>query len=121
MLAYVFWHWPTREVDRARYQLASPGRSIGGEIQIHGEGLGRNFTFGCLAMDNADIDELVTLPGLSGCPLWLYGGELTFKDLAADEAYEGDLTPLEIGMWQQDEGLPVTCLRDVATQSRGLQ
>lgn len=57
--------------DRARYRRARaagrvpPGAGIGGEIQIHGGGVGSNWTFGCIALRNADIDELFA-PGVVG-------------------------------------------------------
>jgi hypothetical protein len=55
--------------DRARYARAlSLGRvpvrdgipvGIGGDIAIHGGGLGNNWTWGCIAMENDHIDELL--------------------------------------------------------------
>ncbi len=53
--------------DRARYQYYSQENlppfdrinpAIGGEIQIHGCGINNNWTFGCMAMRDDDIDEL---------------------------------------------------------------
>jgi hypothetical protein len=59
------------EADRARYRRARAqgriraGTGIGGEIQLHGGGVGSNWTFGCIALRNADIDELFA-PGVVG-------------------------------------------------------
>jgi murein L,D-transpeptidase YafK len=46
--------------------LAEGGRPpwdthLGGEIYIHGNGSGRDWTLGCIALDNADMDELYAL------------------------------------------------------------
>ncbi len=52
---------------------------IGGDITIHGGGIGNNWTWGCIAMRNSDIDEMhlakalengtrVTICGTSLCP-----------------------------------------------------
>jgi len=52
--------------DRQRYNsaatrgdLPSPDTPIGGSITFHGGGLGYNWTWGCLALRNDDIDELI--------------------------------------------------------------
>jgi murein L,D-transpeptidase YafK len=31
---------------------------LGGEIEIHGNGIGSNWTWGCVALENKDVDEL---------------------------------------------------------------
>jgi len=38
--------------------------ALGGEIMIHGNGAGRDWTFGCIALDDADIDEIYDAVGL---------------------------------------------------------
>ncbi len=34
---------------------------LGGEIYIHGGGVGGNWTWGCVAMNNEDIEEIYKL------------------------------------------------------------
>jgi lipoprotein-anchoring transpeptidase ErfK/SrfK len=65
--------------DLARFQaLKSAGRlprngRIGGNIEIHGEGgRSRDWTQGCIALSNADMDEIVTLVGV-GTPVTIVG------------------------------------------------
>ena len=52
--------------DRRAYAEAQllgvlpPGAQIGGQIEIHGEGgVGRDWTDGCVALANADLDDLI--------------------------------------------------------------
>lgn len=102
--------------DQARYQVAAPGPEIGGEIQIHGCGIASNWTFGCMALRNEDMDELFRHPEIGvGTRLWIFGGELTLADLESDAA-AGPQDRLALGRRQQVLGLPVTCLMDVATR-----
>jgi hypothetical protein len=51
---------------------------IGGAIQIHGGGIGyQNWTWGCIAMRNYDIDELFSLKkNLVGTPVRIVGSEI---------------------------------------------
>ena len=101
--------------DRARYQLLHPTSQIGGEIQIHGKGIGRNWTWGCMAMRNPDIDELFAHSEIGpGTVIWIYGGEATLADIQSDA--NNPLTPLELGRRQKARGLAVTCLWDVASK-----
>ncbi|MCK4644200.1 L,D-transpeptidase family protein [bacterium] len=70
--------------DRGRYssrKAADPTLPhIGGEIQIHGLGIGSNWTFGCIAMRNKDIDELMdTVPVRAGTPVCIIGQEIDLK------------------------------------------
>ncbi len=70
--------------DRGRYassKAADPTLPhIGGEIQIHGLGIGFNWTFGCIAMRNMDIDELMdTVPVRAGTPVYIIGQEIDLK------------------------------------------
>jgi hypothetical protein len=104
-------------VDRARYDLMQPNTDIGGEIQIHGQGIHSNWTFGCMALRNQDMDELFAHPEIDvGTPVWIYGGELTLADLESDAAHPMD--PLQLGRWQRSQKLPMTCIYDRATRSR---
>jgi murein L,D-transpeptidase YafK len=58
-------------------QLGAEPPSIGGEIQIHGQGIGSNWTYGCIALRNADMDELFACPAIAaGTPVYIFGGEL---------------------------------------------
>lgn len=74
--------------DRLRYKNAlSAGRipskngvpaPIGGSIQIHGGGIGNNWTWGCIAMRNSDLDALFNLSGCkTGLPITIVGSEFT--------------------------------------------
>ncbi len=77
------------EVDRQRYEQAArkgelpPSRpGIGGEIQIHGKGIHANWTFGCIALRNQDMDELFAHPEIAvGCPVDIAGREFNRADL----------------------------------------
>lgn len=98
------------ETDRARHQILDPGSDIGGEIQIHGMGISSNWTWGCMAMRNEDIDELFAHSEIGpGTVIWIYGGEVTLDQLRAD-ARAGRVDRLALGRRQQRLGLPVTCL-----------
>jgi lipoprotein-anchoring transpeptidase ErfK/SrfK len=79
--------------DRARYAFCldsglidarggAPG--IGGEIQVHGRGIASNWTYGCIALRDSDIDELFDWPGVrAGLPLIITGSELSAQDIAS--------------------------------------
>lgn len=104
-----------RQVDRARHDVLGSRAPIGGEIQIHGDGLDGNWTWGCMALRNEDMDELFRHPEIgAGTELWIAGGELSWADLESDAL--GPLaSPVELGRFQRRAGLPVTCISDVAT------
>lgn len=110
--------------DKARYKLLAPKNPIGGEIQVHGQGIDTNWTWGCVALRNDDMDELFEHSEIGIDTLvWIFGGEVSQADLESDErASLGDsgppYTPLEIGKMQAAAGLKVTCLWDVATRAR---
>ncbi len=117
------WHkafdinYPTA-VDKARLSLLAPGQDIGGEIQIHGGGIEDNWTWGCIGMRNADIDELFRHPEIGRDTIvWIVGKELNYEDLECDEAAHA-LDPLTVGQWQREQGLTVTCVQDQATTRR---
>jgi hypothetical protein len=70
--------------DRARYAEACKRErltaSIGGSIQIHGGGIGNNWTWGCIALRNEDIDELLAIPSVKpGMKVVIVGREVTRK------------------------------------------
>jgi hypothetical protein len=79
-------------LDRQRYADAlrdgrlpfMDGRtpSIGGEIQIHGGGIGNNWTWGCIAMRNEDIDEILACHAVRvGTQVDMVGEEVTRAEL----------------------------------------
>jgi L,D-transpeptidase catalytic domain len=70
--------------DRARYREARKkehfSAGIGGSIQIHGGGIGNNWTWGCIALRNDDIDELLAIPGVKpGAKVIIVGKEFSRK------------------------------------------
>jgi hypothetical protein len=77
------------EVDRIRYRvladrgdLPNPLPDIGGEIQIHGHGITGNWTWGCIALRDTDMDLLFSLPELrNGTVVVITGTEVTRDDL----------------------------------------
>jgi len=74
---------------RAGHIPASAG--IGGLIEIHGEGgRGEDWTRGCIALRNRDIDELMRFVG-NGTPVTIIGsdGAGTLASLAGDERPAG--------------------------------
>ena len=110
--------------DKARYKLLAPKAPIGGEIQVHGQGIDTNWTWGCVALRNDDMDELFEHPEIGVDSLvWIFGGELSQADLESDEraslADSGSpYSPIEIGKMQDAADLKVTCVWDVATRAR---
>jgi hypothetical protein len=56
---------------------------IGGDIEIHGGGFGNNWTFGCVAMVNEDIDELFSMECIRNeTIIYILGSEIGRTDLA---------------------------------------
>lgn len=126
------------QVDRFRYDFAQrhldlgdPG--IGGEIQIHGCGISRNWTAGCMALRNTDMDELFAQPALAaGTRVWITGHELSLADLEGlsqeqdpqlvrrlqkklglePDGQMGRATREALGLYQKKQGWPVTCQLD---------
>lgn len=136
------------EIDRIRHQLAisrgqiEPTRSIGGEIQIHGMGIGANWTFGCMALRNEDMDELFANRALAvGLEVFISGSQIDAGDRTwikspkrevvvalqkrlKKEGYylgpvDGELgagTALALGQFQSRHKLPVSCQLDANTR-----
>jgi hypothetical protein len=140
------------DVDRSRYSFAKsqgtlpreggdvPG--IGSEIQIHGGGIERNWTNGCIALRNADMDELLAHPRVGAdVPVFIVGTELSSEDLSSIQDYRtlreirdiqhklkelgfydkrpdgevGTGTRLALGSFQRANALPATCDFDSRT------
>lgn len=119
--------------------------SIGGEIQIHGRGISWNWTFGCIALRNEDMDELFSSGEIGvGTPVYIAGKEISKADMeqeirgilpnenealcmvltergflkkGEEEDSEYDLT-CALGDFQMASGLPVTCLFDLRTRAK---
>lgn len=131
-------------LDRARHAVAGAGRpgfpAIGGEIQIHaGGGTQANWTFGCMALRDADIDELFARKAVRvGTEVRIWGGELSEAEVDAMAAppaaaalrpwraalaahgfvTDGAWGPAlwaAIGRYQRAHGLPATCWPDAVT------
>lgn len=139
-------------VDDARYRLARergliarrngvvPGQ--GGAIQIHGKGIDTNWTLGCVAMRDEDIDELFDHQRVGrGMPVIIVGTELRREDIRSIQDYRtpgevrefqrrlkqlgfydrsvdgriGHGTRLALGRLQLDNDLPLTCDLDSRT------
>jgi lipoprotein-anchoring transpeptidase ErfK/SrfK len=64
------------EFDRLRREGRIPrGASLGGLIEIHGEGgRGKDWTKGCIALANQDMDDLFRRAGV-GTPVTIVGGD----------------------------------------------
>ncbi len=143
-------NYPNR-VDRARYAIAREAGlmtrrggypSIGGGIQIHGQGIGTNWTLGCVALRNEDIDELFEHQRIgTGMPVIIVGSELSREDIRSIRDYRteaelreiqsklrrlglyrrqadgvmGTATLLALGRFQHANRIPVTCDFDART------
>ena len=142
------------EIDSVRYDFAKqsgllqasggtyPGK--GGEIQIHGGGIWRNWTNGCIALRNPDMDELFAHDRIGeGVPVFIVGTELSRGDISSIRDYRtpaeirtiqrklaglgfytrrpdgvvGKETRFALGRFQKANGLPVTCDLDRRTVS----
>ena len=145
------------DLDKTRYDFAveenlipkSMGKvpPIGGEIQIHGgyDRVGMNWTAGCIAMRNDDIDELFSNKKIKkGIPVIITGSELTKKDFESikqkrsqnemetiqrklkQEGFNpgtidgrmGLNTMKALGKFQKKNGLPVTMQLDERTAKK---
>lgn len=137
-----------RTVDHLRLALAietgdvEAGRPIGGEIQIHGKGTSGNWTAGCVALRDEDMDELFACKELGvGLPVYLYGYQFDLDDqdwllspspvsvrkiqekLRREGYYRGPLdgqlgnqTALALGRYQRSHDLPRSCQLDHRTR-----
>ena len=130
-------------VDRERYDLFAelgllpwPQPDIGGEIQIHGEGIYQNWTWGCIALRNTDMDWLFSRPELrTGIEVLIAGSELTMEDLEAIAAisYTEQLATTQqlkrlgiedhnfhqaVGRFQHQCRIPITGQLDLRTKER---
>lgn len=143
--------YPNR-IDRIRYEfLRSQGRvpkdkGIGGEIQVHGQlrnwALERNWTWGCIALRNGDIEELFDHADIKvGTPVYIVGQDITRQDIVSIrkawtaekikglqsrlhdlghyagrvDGLLGHQTRLALGRFQLEKGFPVTCELDKRT------
>lgn len=130
------------DVDRARHSLATQANQetpdIGGEIQIHGDGIEENWTAGCIALRDRDMDLLFSLPAINrGTTVIISGTELDHTDLLSDimltpqqrKAFHEQMIQLGVSSgrthkhWvyglcrlQADNGLRVTGIFDRATR-----
>lgn len=139
--------------DRIRYALKKSlqeipsGKKIGGDIQIHGQlrstwSIEMNWTWGCISLRNADVDELFDQKKIkAGIPVYIVGKNITREDLPwlerswshteikgmqeqlfAAGFYKGKLdgilgpqTKSALGLWQIKKGYPLTCEPDSRT------
>lgn len=136
------------EVDQIRYSLGQqtglvpPGREIGGEIQIHGLGSAGNWTFGCISLNNPELDELFAHPEIgTDTEVFVCGSEIRPSDRKwllsppvenvrqlqlrlrdgglYDGPLDGSLGPasmLALGRYQLSQGLATTCQLDGKTR-----
>lgn len=73
-----------RRYSRAREAGALPAGNpdIGGAVQIHGGGSATNWTWGCMALENDDIDEIFAQKGIrAGTAVFIAGSEVKAQDL----------------------------------------
>lgn len=138
-----------RNIDKVRHQLAielnliEETRPIGGEIQIHGKGIQWDWTAGCVALRDTDMDELFTSsairPGLS---VFISGSQIQPGDkdwlrAPSSEAWKrvqqalkqggfysgpidgqaGNKTTLALGRYQHKNSLPLSCQLDTETRA----
>lgn len=134
--------------DRLRHQLSKQygiigqGRAIGGEIQIHGHGIAMNWTHGCMALRDFDMDELFSHPELAkGLEVFITGSQIKPEDrpwlLVPPHSYvkklqakllslgyelkrtDGEFDPSTakaLGQFQRDNGLWISCQLDRDTR-----
>lgn len=132
-------NYPNR-ADQARYSLYArlgllprPQPGIGGEIQIHGDGIEENWTWGCIALRNSDMDWLFKRSELrTGVEVLIAGSDLSMEDLEAvarttyseqlavtqmleRQGYSGDFHQA-LGEFQLHSNLPATGLLDLRTR-----
>jgi hypothetical protein len=105
-------------VDRIRYKLAieydvlSRTADIGSDIQIHGRGNVQNWTWGCIAMNNSDIDELFAIRGIDpGIEIAIVGSDVKAEHLPL---LRGAVSS-KVRDIQTTLGLPATGILDLIT------
>ena len=129
--------------DKSRYHMAaklgtlpSSRPDIGGEIQIHGGGIDQNWTWGCIALRDFDMDYLFSRRELKkGIQISIAGTELRLEDLqviasTTQREKEHYLTKLRelgfarnasfgaaLGQFQFSSSLPVTTQLDRRTRA----
>lgn len=69
----------TKAKEEKRLRNTPP--NIGGAIQIHGGGLGHNWTFGCIAVANSTMDDLYKIKVKPYTPIFITGSEITRDSL----------------------------------------
>lgn len=138
-----------RAVDHLRHRLhvekkeIEPDRAIGGEIQIHGVGVSGNWTAGCIALRNEDMDELFRDSAIAaGTRVFLHGHQFELGDqkwllqppatavkrvqeaLIRERLYAGtadgllgEQTMLALGRYQWKHNLPTSCQLDHRTRT----
>jgi uncharacterized protein YijF (DUF1287 family) len=74
-----------RRIERAIHRRRTPPQNtrLGSSIRIHGGGVSRNWTLGCIAMRDADITELYRHVGL-GTPVVIRAGSTGLPDRDGD-------------------------------------
>jgi L,D-transpeptidase catalytic domain/Putative peptidoglycan binding domain len=137
------------EIDGWRHQLCreagiiAKGQPIGGEIQIHGEGIDGNWTHGCMGLRNRDMDELFSAPRLrKGTEVFITGTQIKeedriwliipptdyvfqLQDILNREGYsvgdpDGEMneaTAIALGRLQRVSGLEISCQLDSETRA----
>lgn len=138
-----------RPIDHVRHKLAielgtvEASRPIGGEIQIHGQGIEWDWTAGCMALRDGDMDDLFANQGIrAGLPVFIAGSQLRPEDKSwiqspPTEAVKrvqtrlkeaglytgtldgqlGDGTARALGLYQNQKGLPSSCQLDGKTRA----
>ena len=138
-------------IDRNRYDffasqglLSYPKPEIGKEVQIHGDGIASNWTWGSIAMRDEDIDWLFDREELSqGLEVRIVGNDLRPEDLSlkdsltSEEREEVDAALTKLGYlpsiyseadwyhainrFQMEKGLTITGTLDQVTRARILK
>lgn len=101
------------QLDQIRYREAIKGGTlpaalpdIGGEIQIHGQGIESNWTWGCVALRDRDMDRLFAIPELEeGVRVFITGPELGLEDIRSEWSLT-DEEKMEYCRYFQDLGIP---------------
>jgi murein L,D-transpeptidase YafK len=88
------------KIDWLRYSFFKKNKrlpSIGGFIQIHGMGIENNWTWGCIALRNSDIDELFKFKNINiNTKIIIAGREIGRDDISAIKEHINKNTILKI-------------------------